>query len=96
MIVSVIYPGYIRSEMNDRIEHELKCTVDTETAVRSMGRSHRETPHQSLCPGLAVGTDRSRPTHPATDSDFSETLKYVVTSVLNGWRGFRGFGWPAD
>ncbi|MFD6388748.1 SDR family oxidoreductase [Nocardia sp. NPDC055029] len=34
--VSVIYPGYIRSEMNDRIEHAPKLMVDTETGVRSM------------------------------------------------------------
>ncbi|MFE6925010.1 SDR family oxidoreductase [Nocardia sp. NPDC057663] len=34
--VSVIYPGYIRSEMNDRIKHEPKLMVDTETGVRSM------------------------------------------------------------
>ncbi|MEV0687850.1 SDR family oxidoreductase [Nocardia sp. NPDC050378] len=34
--VSVIYPGYIRSEMNDRIKHEPKFMVDTETGVRAM------------------------------------------------------------
>ncbi|WP_278265026.1 SDR family oxidoreductase [Nocardia sp. AG03] len=34
--VSVIYPGYIRSEMNDRIKHEPKFMVDTATGVRAM------------------------------------------------------------
>ncbi|KAF0848410.1 SDR family oxidoreductase [Nocardia caishijiensis] len=34
--VSVIYPGYIRSEMNDRVKHEPKFMVDTETGVRAM------------------------------------------------------------
>ncbi|WP_181697595.1 SDR family oxidoreductase [Nocardia sp. GTS18] len=34
--VSVVYPGYIRSEMNDRIKHEPKFMVDTETGVRAM------------------------------------------------------------
>ncbi|MFC4124865.1 SDR family oxidoreductase [Nocardia rhizosphaerae] len=34
--ISVIYPGYIRSEMNDRIKHEPQFMVDTETGVRAM------------------------------------------------------------
>lgn len=34
--VSVIYPGYIRSEMNDRIKHEPAFMVDTETGVRAI------------------------------------------------------------
>ncbi|MFE5480825.1 SDR family oxidoreductase [Nocardia sp. NPDC056541] len=34
--VSVIYPGYIRSEMNDRVKHQPKFMVDTETGVHAM------------------------------------------------------------
>jgi short-subunit dehydrogenase len=34
--VSVIYPGYIRSEMNERAQQETRFMVDTETGVRSM------------------------------------------------------------
>ncbi|MFC4374439.1 SDR family oxidoreductase [Nocardia halotolerans] len=34
--VSVIYPGYIRSEMNDRVKHQPKFMVDAETGVRAM------------------------------------------------------------
>ncbi|MFF2088840.1 SDR family oxidoreductase [Nocardia sp. NPDC058176] len=34
--VSVIYPGYIRSEMNDRVKHQPKFMVDTEPGVRAM------------------------------------------------------------
>ncbi|MFE1596094.1 SDR family oxidoreductase [Nocardia sp. NPDC058705] len=34
--VSVIYPGYIRSEMNDQVKHPPKFMVDTETGVRAM------------------------------------------------------------
>lgn len=34
--VSTIYPGYIRSEMNEKVEHEQKMMVDTVTGVRAM------------------------------------------------------------
>lgn len=34
--VSVIYPGYIRSEMNDQVEQRTRFMVDTETGVRAM------------------------------------------------------------
>jgi short-subunit dehydrogenase len=34
--VSVIYPGYIRSEMNERVQQETRFMVDTEPGVRSM------------------------------------------------------------
>lgn len=34
--VSVIYPGYIRSEMNDKVAQKTKFMVDTETGVRAM------------------------------------------------------------
>ena len=34
--VSVIYPGYIRSEMNERVQQKTRFMVDTETGVRSM------------------------------------------------------------
>jgi short-subunit dehydrogenase len=34
--VSVIYPGYIRSEMNDHVQQRTRFMVDTATGVRSM------------------------------------------------------------
>ena len=34
--VSVICPGYIRSEMNEKVEQKVRFMVDTETGVRSM------------------------------------------------------------
>lgn len=34
--VSVICPGYIRSEMNEKVEQKVKFMVDTETGVRAM------------------------------------------------------------
>lgn len=34
--VSVLYPGYIRSEMNDQVEQNTPFMVDTETGVRAM------------------------------------------------------------
>ncbi|MDE9366143.1 SDR family oxidoreductase [Luteipulveratus sp. YIM 133132] len=34
--VTTLYPGYIRSEMNEHVEQEQKMMVDTETGVRAM------------------------------------------------------------
>ncbi|WP_338749597.1 SDR family oxidoreductase [Janibacter alittae] len=34
--VSVLYPGYIRSEMNEKVEQRTKFMVDTDVGVRSM------------------------------------------------------------
>ncbi|MFT4299736.1 MAG: SDR family oxidoreductase [Aeromicrobium sp.] len=34
--VTTIYPGYIASEMNEKVEQEQKLMVDTETGVRAM------------------------------------------------------------
>ncbi|WP_159942784.1 MULTISPECIES: SDR family oxidoreductase [unclassified Nocardiopsis] len=34
--VSVVYPGYIRSEMNEHVEQRTRFMVDTETGVRAM------------------------------------------------------------
>ncbi|GIE95429.1 short-chain dehydrogenase [Paractinoplanes rishiriensis] len=37
--VSVIFPGYIRSEMNERVQQRTKFMVDTATGVRAMVRA---------------------------------------------------------
>lgn len=34
--VSVLYPGYIRSEMNEKVEQKTKFMVDTDVGVRAM------------------------------------------------------------
>lgn len=34
--VTVLYPGYIRTEMNEKVEQKTKFMVDTEVGVRSM------------------------------------------------------------
>ncbi|NYF98173.1 SDR family oxidoreductase [Janibacter cremeus] len=34
--VSVLYPGYIRTEMNEKVEQKTKFMVDTDVGVRSM------------------------------------------------------------
>jgi short-subunit dehydrogenase len=34
--VTTIYPGYIRSEMNEKVEQDVRFMVDTEKGVRSM------------------------------------------------------------
>lgn len=38
IVVSAMFPGYIRSEMNDRVKH-VPFIVDTETGVRSLVRA---------------------------------------------------------
>lgn len=37
--VSVVYPGYIRSEMNEHVRQRTRFMVDTETGVRGMVRA---------------------------------------------------------
>ncbi|MGU3292696.1 SDR family oxidoreductase [Williamsia sp. M5A3_1d] len=48
--VSVIYPGYIASEMNDHIEQKPKLMVDTETGVRAMVRAIEKRTHKAYVP----------------------------------------------
>jgi short-subunit dehydrogenase len=48
--VSIIYPGYIRSEMNDKVEQKTKFMVDTETGVRSMVKAIEARKQKALVP----------------------------------------------
>ncbi|KQS01020.1 short-chain dehydrogenase [Williamsia sp. Leaf354] len=48
--VSVIYPGYIRSEMNDHVEQETKLMVDTETGVKAMVSAIEKRSHKAYVP----------------------------------------------
>lgn len=50
--VSVIYPGYIRSEMNDHVEQETKLMVDTETGVKAMVSAIEKRKHKAYVPTL--------------------------------------------
>lgn len=34
--VTTLFPGYIRSEMNERVQHRVRAMVDTETGCRAM------------------------------------------------------------
>jgi short-subunit dehydrogenase len=34
--VTTVFPGYIRSEMNERVEHQPRLTVDTQTGCRAL------------------------------------------------------------
>ena len=34
--VTTLFPGYIRSEMNEQVAHKIKSMVDTETGCRAM------------------------------------------------------------
>jgi short-subunit dehydrogenase len=48
--VSIIYPGYIRSEMNEKVEQKTKFMVDTETGVRSMVKAIEARKQKALVP----------------------------------------------
>ncbi|MFF0542698.1 SDR family oxidoreductase [Nocardia thailandica] len=49
--VSVVYPGYIRSEMTDRTQHAPKFMVDTETGVRAMVAAIEKRRAKAYVPG---------------------------------------------
>lgn len=56
--VSVIYPGYIRSEMNAHVEQRTRFMVDTETGVRAMVAAiekRRATAYVPAWPWVPIG-----------------------------------------
>jgi short-subunit dehydrogenase len=48
--VSIIYPGYIRSEMNEKVVQKAKFMVDTKTGVRSMVKAIEKRKEKALVP----------------------------------------------
>ncbi|HUQ00700.1 MAG TPA: SDR family oxidoreductase [Aeromicrobium sp.] len=48
--VSIIYPGYILSEMNEKVAQRTKFMVDTETGVRSMVKAIEKRKEKALVP----------------------------------------------
>jgi short-subunit dehydrogenase len=48
--VSIIYPGYIRSEMNERVGDKARFMVDTETGVRRMVEAIEERKAKAYVP----------------------------------------------
>ena len=48
--VSIIFPGYIRSEMNEKVAQKTKFMVDTETGVRSMVKAIEARKEKALVP----------------------------------------------
>lgn len=48
--VSIIYPGYIRSEMNEKVAQKTKFMVDTKTGVRSMVNAIEKRKEKALVP----------------------------------------------
>jgi short-subunit dehydrogenase len=48
--VSIIYPGYIRSEMNEKVAQRAKFMVDTPTGVRSMVKAIEKRKEKALVP----------------------------------------------
>ena len=56
--VSVIYPGYIRSEMNEHVQQRTRFMVDTETGVRAMVaaiEARRTTAYVPAWPWVPIG-----------------------------------------
>jgi len=49
--VSTIYPGYIRSEMNEQVAHRIRFIVDTEPGVRAMVTAIEREPAKAIVPG---------------------------------------------
>ncbi|MDN5582088.1 MAG: SDR family oxidoreductase [Corynebacterium sp.] len=49
--VTVLLPGYIRSEMNEKVEQKTRFMVDTETGVRSMMAAIEARKRRALVPG---------------------------------------------
>jgi len=48
--VSIIYPGYIRSEMNEKVAQKTKFMVDTKTGVKSMVNAIEKRKEKALVP----------------------------------------------
>lgn len=48
--VSIIYPGYILSEMNEKVAHRTKYMVDTKTGVRSIVAAIEKRKEKALVP----------------------------------------------
>ncbi len=48
--VSIIYPGYIRSEMNEKVAQRTKFMVDTETGVKAMVDAIEKRKEKALVP----------------------------------------------
>lgn len=57
--VTVLYPGYIRSEMNEKVEQKTKFMVDTDEGVRSMVaaiEARKAKAYVPAKPWVAIGT----------------------------------------
>lgn len=57
--ISVLYPGYIRSEMNEKVEQKTKFMTDTVTGVRSMVsaiEARKPKAYVPAKPWVAIGT----------------------------------------
>jgi short-subunit dehydrogenase len=48
--VSTIYPGYIRSEMNERVAHRIRFIADTQPGVRAMVSAIEREPAEAIVP----------------------------------------------
>lgn len=48
--VTTLFPGYIRSEMNERVAHRIRFIVDTEPGVRAMVAAIEREPAKAIVP----------------------------------------------
>ena len=84
--VSTIYPGYIRSEMNERVK-KTPFIVDTEHRGARHGRGDREGEGQRPRAGLAVGAAGQGDAPPAAaprPEDHLTVARVLVTAHLPG------------
>ena len=84
--VSTIYPGYIRSEMNERVK-KTPFIVDTQTGVRAMVEAIEKEKANALVPGVAVGAARDGDAPPAAaprPEDHVTVARVLVTAHLPG------------
>ena len=60
----MLYPGYIASEMNERVQQQVTFMVSTEKGVQAMVdaiEKEKATPTSQLCPGPSRPGHEARP-----------------------------------
>ena len=84
--VSTIYPGYIRSEMNERVK-KTPFIVDTQTGVRAMVEAIEKEKANALVPAwpwVPLGAGDAPPAAAARPEDHVTVARVLVTAHLPG------------
>ena len=73
--VTVLYPGYIRSEMNEKVQQSTPLMASTEKGVKADGRRHREGEGLRVRARLSLGSarrgDEARPDAVVQEADLT-------------------------